>query len=157
MAERDSGHNHLGGKVKARRWALLPFIFMVISLLVVMGSLQACGKKKEETAAKEERVSILCPLESFIVNLADKSGLGKRYLKITMEFDVGSERDKQSVEKYKPQLRDTILLLLSTLSFKEISTMDGKLQLKQEILSRANHILGEGVVRKVYFSEFVVQ
>jgi flagellar basal body-associated protein FliL len=35
--------------------------------------------------------------------------------------------------------------------------MDGKLELKQALLSRINRALGGTVVRKLYFTEFVVQ
>jgi flagellar basal body-associated protein FliL len=35
--------------------------------------------------------------------------------------------------------------------------MEGKLALKQELLERMKQILGEGVVRRIYFTEFVIQ
>ena len=108
------------------------------------------NKKKDET-------KIVFPLESFIVNLADKAGLGKRYLKVTLALEVRDEEKKKIVEGYTVELRDTILLLLSSQSFGEISTMEGKLELKQALLSRINHALGGGVVQRLYFTEFVVQ
>jgi flagellar FliL protein len=102
-------------------------------------------------------VSIVCPLNSFVVNLLDKNGVGKRYLKVTMQLEVGKEEEKLLIENHNPQIRDTVLLLLSSQSLKEINTMDGKLELKQALLSRMNQILGDGVVRRIYFTEFVVQ
>ena len=101
--------------------------------------------------------SIVCPLDSFIVNLMDRSGMGKRYLKLTMKLEVDSERDQDLLEGHTPQIRDTVLLLLSSLTFKEINSMEGKLYLKQSLVSRINQVLGEDCVKKVYFSEFVVQ
>jgi flagellar basal body-associated protein FliL len=35
--------------------------------------------------------------------------------------------------------------------------MEGKLELKQALLSRINQALGEGIVQRIYFTEFVVQ
>jgi flagellar FliL protein len=87
----------------------------------------------------------------------DKRGVGKRYLKITMELEVNKEEDKLLVENHNAQLRDTVLLLLSSQSLNEINTMEGKLELKQNLLSRMSQILGDGVVRRIYFTEFVVQ
>ena len=87
----------------------------------------------------------------------DKQGVGKRYLKITMQLEVRKEEDKLLIENYNAQIRDTSLLLLSSQSLKEINTMEGKLELKQNLLSRMNQILGDGVVRRIYFTEFVVQ
>jgi len=106
-------------------------------------------KEKEETAAY--------PLDSFIVNLMDKSGSGKRYLKVGMILEIGNQEQGVMVEKCKSQIRDTILLLLSSKSFREISTMEGKLELKRELLSRINQILDEVIVSRIYFTEFVVQ
>jgi len=115
------------------------------------------GKKEKAEPTKEAKVSIVCPLNSFVVNLQDKTGVGKRYLKITMQLEVGKEEDKMLIGNHNAQIRDTILLLLSSQSLKEINTMEGKLELKQTLLSRMNQILGNNVVRGIYFTEFVVQ
>ncbi len=105
----------------------------------------------------KEEALITYPLDTFIVNLMDKSGSGKRYLKAGIILEIGNQEQGMMLKKYKPQLRDTILILLSSKSFKEISTMEGKLELKQELLLRVNQILSEAVVRRIYFTEFVVQ
>jgi flagellar FliL protein len=121
------------------------------------------GKKEESSvsksnpSSKKDETKIVFPLESFVVNLADKTGLGKRYLKVTVALEVNDENKKKRVEEHTAELRDTVLLLLSSQSFREISTMDGKLELKQALLSRINRALGGAVVRKLYFTEFVVQ
>ena len=115
------------------------------------------GKEKKVETDKADKASIVLPLNSFVVNLMDKRGVGKRYLKITMELEVNKEEDKLLVENHNAQLRDTVLLLLSSQSLNEINTMEGKLELKQNLLSRMSQILGDGVVRRIYFTEFVVQ
>jgi flagellar FliL protein len=107
--------------------------------------------------SKKAEVRIIYPLESFIVNLKDKAGSGKRYLKVTVELEVGDVASKAKLTSYKTQLRDTILLLLSGLSFDEVSSIEGKLDLKQSLLARTNQLLGSGTVRRIYFTDFVVQ
>ena len=115
------------------------------------------GKKEKAETNKAEKASIVYPLNSFVVNLLDKQGVGKRYLKITIQLEVGKEEDKLLIGNHNAQIRDTILLLLSSQTLKEINTMEGKLELKQTLLLRMNQILGDGVVRRIYFTEFVVQ
>jgi flagellar FliL protein len=137
-------------------------IIAAIVLLLGAGGFFGYSKVKKNTEAKAAtekaiKVSIICPLKSFVVNLLDKSGVGKRYLKVTIEVEVGKEEDKLLIDGHNPQLRDTILLLLSNQTLNEINTMEGKLELKQEILSRMKQILGEGVVHRIYITEFVVQ
>jgi flagellar protein FliL len=139
-------------------------LIIIASIVLVLGAGGFFGyskfkKSSEATAAipKKQKVSIICPLKSFVVNLLDKRGVGKRYLKVTIEVEVGGEDGKQLIDSHNPQLRDSILLLLSSQTLEEINTMDGKLALKQELLSRMKQVLGNGVVRRIYFTEFVVQ
>lgn len=112
-----------------------------------------------KSAAKKnvQEPGIIYPLESFIVNLMDRAGSGKRYLKITIELEVESEEDNNRIQERETQLKDTIILLLSGQTFKDINSMEGKLYLKQSLLSRINQVMGEGLVRRLYFTEFVVQ
>ena len=114
-----------------------------------MSEITSQNQEKEETASY--------PLDSFIVNLVDKTGTGKRYLKIGIILEICHQDKSIVLEKYKPQIRDTILLLLSSKSFRDISTMEGKLELKREILTRINQFLDDGIVSRIYFTEFVVQ
>lgn len=125
--------------------------------LLVKGKKEAAVTPKSRPQIRRQEVGIIYPLESFIVNLMDKAGLGKRYLKVKIIIEIGGEEAKKVVDGQKPRLRDTILLLLSSQSFKEINTMEGKLELKQALLSRINQTLGEGIVQRIYFTEFVVQ
>ena len=116
------------------------------------------GKKAAgETNQKQKKASLVLPLKSFIVNLIDDTGSGKRYLKVTMELEVRGEDKKGNVENNLPALRDAILLMLSSQAFKDVNTLEGKLELKQALLVRMNQVLGEGFIERVYFTEFVVQ
>jgi flagellar FliL protein len=74
-----------------------------------------------------------------------------------MELEVGKEEDRVKVEDNIPRLRDTVLILLSSQTLKEINTIEGKLELKNAIVLRMNQILGNKTVRRIYFTEFVVQ
>jgi flagellar FliL protein len=56
-----------------------------------------------------------------------------------------------------PQLRDTILILLSSKDAASLRTPQGKFQLKEELTQRANALLPKGGIRSAYFTEFVVQ
>jgi len=94
-------------------------------------------------------------MEPFIVNLLDRDG--KRYLKTTIEFEVENRDIKNEFTRHTPQLRDAILLLLTSKSFEDISKLEGKLQLKNELIARINQILPGAGIRALYFTEFVVQ
>ena len=149
-------------KGTAMKSKLKLIIMAVVVLFIAVGGIYGYskfnkGKEKKAEISKTDKASIVLPLNSFVVNLMDKQGVGKRYLKITMELEVNKEEDKLLIENHNAQIRDTILLLLSSQSLKEINSMEGKLELKQALLSRMNQILGDGLVRRIYFTEFVVQ
>ena len=149
-------------KATAKKSKLKFIIIAVVVLLIGVGGIYGYskfnkGKEKKADISQTDKASIVLPLNSFVVNLMDKQGVGKRYLKITMELEVNKEEDKLLIENHNAQIRDTVLLLLSSQSLKEINTMEGKLELKQNLLSRMGQILGDGVIRRIYFTEFVVQ
>ncbi len=136
-------------------------IIVIIVVILGAGGFFGCKKGDEAKASransKKDQVSIVYPLKSFIVNLMGKSRLGNRYLKVTIQLEIGFEEDKAIIDKLKPQLRDTILLILSNQTFDDIKTMEGKLELKQVLLSRINNVLDGEIVKQIYFTEFVVQ
>ncbi len=117
----------------------------------------AARKVASATTQELEEMNVVYPLKSFIVNLADKKGVGKRYLKLTLEVEVGGEEQRALVNHKEPQLRDTILLLLSSRTIEEITSMEAKLELKQILLARMNRAIGKNVIQRLYFTEFVVQ
>ncbi|MBW2087159.1 MAG: flagellar basal body-associated FliL family protein [Deltaproteobacteria bacterium] len=56
-----------------------------------------------------------------------------------------------------PQIKDSLLVLLSSKTFIDIKTVEGKMRLRMEIIGRINNFLTSGRVKNVYFTEFVVQ
>ena len=153
-----------GEESKEPKKSKLKLIIIVVGILFLGGGgyfgwsmYKNKGKEADLKSEEKTKVTIVYPLKSFVVNLADKKGMGKRYLKVTMEVEVDSEENRMMVESNTPKVRDTVLLLLSSKQINEINTMEGKLDLKQALLSRMNRILGEGIIKRIYFSEFVVQ
>ena len=93
--------------------------------------------------------------KSFVVNLNDSGG--KRFLKLTMSVEAETTELADEINRKMPQFRDLILLLLSSLSYDDIATLDGKMRLRNQMLNRINTQLSSGKVKNIYFSEFVVQ
>jgi flagellar FliL protein len=105
--------------------------------------------------ANNEKFGIICEMEPFIVNLLGREG--KRYLKTRIEFEVESGDMEKELTQRTPQLRDAILLLLTSKSFEDVCKPEGKLRLKTELITRINQILPGAGIRTLYFTEFVVQ
>lgn len=110
------------------------------------------GGGKEESAKGSGTIYDLDP---FVVNLADHPEI--RYLKVTIKLDLSSPKLTGEIESSMPQIRDSMLILLSSKDFASVRTVEGKMTLREEILQRINHILKGGRVTNAYFTEFVAQ
>jgi flagellar FliL protein len=97
----------------------------------------------------------IMPLEPFLVNLADQEV--RRYLKLKVELEVEQEKSVKELEKSLSPIRDALIMLLSSKTYAEISTLEGKRQLKHDILQRLAAIPGGQKAKNVYFTEFVAQ
>ncbi len=94
-------------------------------------------------------------LDSFIVNLADSPDV--RYLKLTVKLELDRPDASADLATRLPQVRDAVLILLSSKESANLRTTQGKFQLRDEITQRVNNALPRAGVRTVYFTEFVVQ
>jgi flagellar protein FliL len=98
---------------------------------------------------------VMFDLDPFIVNLADAPDI--RYLKLTVKLEVENDGVSTNLSSRIPQLRDTILVLLSSKDSAAIRTPQGKFQLRDEITQRINGLLPKPGVKTAYFTDFVVQ
>jgi flagellar FliL protein len=163
--EKETSENSHEAKPKKSKFLLIIIVITVVILGAsgffgwnfFMKGKEGDEAKTPSPGSKKDQVSIVYPLKSFIVNLMGKSRLGNRYLKVTIQLEISSEKDKAVIDKLKPQLRDTIILLLCNQAFDDVKTMEGKLELKEMLLSRVNDVLGGEIVKQIYFTEFVVQ
>jgi flagellar FliL protein len=106
-------------------------------------------------AAGKQAAGVMFDLDPFIVNLADAPDI--RYLKMTIKLEVENEAVSTNLSSRIPQLRDTILVLLSSKDSGTIRTPQGKFQLRDEITQRVNGLLPKPGVKTAYFTDFVVQ
>ncbi|TWJ18039.1 flagellar basal body-associated FliL family protein [Geobacter argillaceus] len=111
------------------------------------------GEKGKEGAAGA--AANIASLEPFIVNIYD--GQEIRYLKLKVEFEMANPGVKAELDARQAPLRDAILVLLTTKTLRDIQDLQGKNQLREEILSAVGRILAPGKVTRVYFTDFVVQ
>lgn len=130
--------------------------FMMWQKLSSLDNLRS-GEGSDKTAEKTEHAGIgpIFSLEPFIVNLSDQGG--KRYLRITMGLELGESKYAEEMTKRLPQIRDSILMILPSRKVEELQTTEGKHSLRTEMISNLNELLGKEMVKKIYFTEFVIQ
>ncbi len=122
------------------------------------GDAEAKVESKSEAGGKHGEAAspgVMFDLDPFIVNLADTPDV--RYLKLTLKLDVDGEAVSTELSTRIPQIRDAVLVLLSSKDVNAVRTTQGKFQLRDEITQRINGLLKKPGVRSAYFTEFVVQ
>lgn len=149
-------------------------LLAIINMVVVMGvgAMLYMGQKKKEhepgiddvikgehqksaeEAASKDFIGKLVPLETFLVNVSGSRG--RKLVKINMELEVTNAEVQEEVEKIKPKIRDYIIIIVSSKTFGEISTKEGKDALREEIKNQINLFLTKGQINKVYFTEFIL-
>jgi flagellar FliL protein len=97
----------------------------------------------------------LFPLDTFIVNLADQER--SRYLRVTMDLELAAPADTEKLNQRLPQVRDRILMLLPSKRFADISSIEGKTALRDEMIGKLNGLFSRSVITDIFFTEFVVQ
>lgn len=119
----------------------------------VVGKIKSLWVSEKKASANGQ--GHIYKMESFLVNLMDPAQL--RYLKITLHVESNQEKPNEEYEKRLPQLRDAILIILSSKNYKDIMDSEGKTSLREEIKTKMNQLLVDLKVQNIYFTEFVVQ
>jgi flagellar FliL protein len=116
---------------------------------------QAAAAAPSAATVAAQEVGPMVSIDPFIVNILDHETT--RYLKAAITLEVDSPEAGSEAEQRMPQLQDAILLLVGNKTFDELRDLQGKLQLRAELMEKLNKIMHKGQVRKIYFTDFVVQ
>lgn len=148
-----------GGKLK---WIIIALVLVALGVGAYFAYTQFIAPQDEaaEETADESMQEVpeqgtLTPLPVFLVNLADP--LGRRYLKLGVEVEARDEKVVEALTTNQAKIKDSILLLLSSKTYEELSSLQSKIELKNQIADRLNQILGNGSIMKVYITEMVIQ
>lgn len=146
-------------------------IAVVVSLLAGGGGAFVFLKKGHETKseAKEEEVKheehagppAFVVLDPFVVNLAAPDTA--RYLQIGVTYEASNAKVAEEMKTYTPLIRSRILLVLSGKNVAQLTSIEGKQALMDELVDLARvSIPAEGKdpthgIRDVHFASFVIQ
>lgn len=109
----------------------------------------------EEEMLPDDTKHVDFNLPPLVVNLSGDNG--QRYLRITLQVHLRNEKDLQKADKQLIPIQNGLIFLLSSKTFQDISSVEGKYQLQNEIRQNLDDTLGHNVATRVYFREFVVQ
>jgi len=105
--------------------------------------------------APGSNIGPMIDIDEFIVNII--SADSNHYVKASLTLELSTEQGLEEIQKRMPQTRDAILLLLGNKTYEELQDLQGKNQLKAELINKINSFLQAGKVTSVYYTNFVVQ
>jgi flagellar protein FliL len=137
-------------------------LILIIAIAVILLGAGGAGAyfkffKKSDTTESHSKPehSVIQEFDTFIVNLRDPGG--KRFLKLALKAKLDGLPVSEEFKSRIYEMRDMILMILSSKETEDISNPEDKLALKQEIMTALNRGLHKGQVQEIYFSEFLIQ
>lgn len=98
----------------------------------------------------------IVPLSSKVLVNVSGTG-GTRYLLANITIVGSNAQLKDRIEKADAQLRDVASSVLAVKTIADIDKPGARNLIRTELVSAFNGVLGEGMVKEIYFTEFAIQ
>ncbi|OIQ00814.1 MAG: flagellar protein FliL [Zetaproteobacteria bacterium CG2_30_46_52] len=103
----------------------------------------------------ESKPPVFVDIADITINLADADV--SRFLRAKIKLELRSEESTPVIEQYMVQINDMVITLLSSKTFAEIRTPQGKYDLKEDLVYRINRLVPGKPIKNLYFTDFVSQ
>ncbi|MEN9847098.1 MAG: flagellar protein FliL [Pseudomonadota bacterium] len=107
---------------------------------------------EEELEEGEEPLGAIVPLETFLVNLS-----GGKYIRAQVQVEFETLDVPRKFYTRAIPIRDGIISMLTQMTAENLEGAKGKDKLRAEIRSVINAALRKEEVRRIYFTQFVIQ
>lgn len=98
----------------------------------------------------------LIEIGAFVANLTSASGQS-RYAKVALHVEATNDDAKAKIELAVVPIRSEALLFLSGLAAEQVIGQEKIRQIQDDLQKRLSTLIGPNTIKRVYFSEFVVQ
>ena len=182
MAKAPAKQEEPVAKKKAPKKKLLLIIVIALVAVLVLGGGALLWLKKKDAAiagnaaksssSRSDVAPIFVRLESFTVKLQSDPTRSEQYLQMVPELRVLNESVSSKIKLYMPEIRNKILLLLSSKKPSDLSTPQGMETLSNELRNQINQIIDgnaqgpaytgaaprpDDPVQSVLYTSFIIQ
>ncbi|MDD2833996.1 MAG: flagellar basal body-associated protein FliL [Methylotenera sp.] len=120
---------------------------------------KADHKKEETKQAEPAKAPVFLTLDTFTVNLQPDPD--EKFLQVDISLQVATPEAAEAIKLHMPAVKNRLLLLLTSKTATEISTVEGKQELSNEIVEEIKRPFSADAepqdVLDVFFTSFVVQ
>lgn len=129
--------------------------FAVFKLLTTKPAAAAAAKPEPAAPPTAEVTGPTLALEPFVVNL-DEPGTA-RYLRVKLQLELPKGDAEASINRSMLLVRDVILSHLSGLKLADTLGAQAKDKVREELMKKLETALGASKIRRMFFTEWVVQ
>ncbi|MEZ0232616.1 MAG: flagellar basal body-associated protein FliL [Methylophilaceae bacterium] len=146
-------------------------LIIILLLVLIIGGGGAAGAwyflsqqhaaphKEAEAKPEPAKPPVFLALETFTVNLQPDPD--DQYLQVELTLKVANNETAELLKLHMPEVRNRVLLLLSSKKSSEVTSLEGKKVLSDEIIAQLKEPFSQGAkpqeVDGVFFTSFVVQ
>lgn len=148
-------------------WILL-FSVMVMGFAMAAGAFYLFLRPEDPLAIAHDPSSpdglvpaLSWPFSDFVVNLAPPDE--NTFLKVDLALGITNENDQhvklilKELDARRDELKDLVNMVLTSKTKSELATIQGKENVKSELVRRINEVLQSGKIQSVYFRQFTFQ
>ncbi|MBS0299004.1 MAG: flagellar basal body-associated protein FliL [Proteobacteria bacterium] len=148
---------------KGKKGLIIAILVAIIAIGAGAGGtwyfMKTSGGEESEPAQPKPKPTKFVDLDIFTVNLQPEEN--NQYLQVGLTIKARETEVIQEITKQMPDIRNRILMLLSSKKAVEIAGIQGKQLLSQQIVDEIRQSLGseelQDDIREVLFTSFVIQ
>ncbi|HIG99586.1 MAG TPA: hypothetical protein HA258_03290 [Thermoplasmata archaeon] len=154
---------------RVKRWARKPLLWIILISVVVLGVVAGISislykeideggpgeKAKREAAGTTVSVEGLALFEGFVVDQKDEKG-NVWIVFCDVALELNEPKTVKDIDSNRVDVRDVIYTLLKKETVKEGLSTEGRIRLKEKLKNDLNHLFGENLVKKIYFTRYEI-
>jgi flagellar FliL protein len=110
---------------------------------------------EEESADTPVEFGEFMELANIIVNPADSDG--RRLLMLSLGLETNEPSTLESITQREMVVRDTVIKILGQRTVDELADIEERTVIKDQLREAINGILSEGEIKRMYFTQYVLQ
>jgi flagellar basal body-associated protein FliL len=154
---------------RVKRWARKPLLWIILISVVVLGVVAGISislykeideggpgeKARREAAGTTVSVEGLALFEGFVVDQKDEKG-NVWIVFCDVALELNEPKTVKDIDSNRVDVRDVIYTLLKKETVKEGLSTEGRIRLKEKLKNDLNHLFGENLVKKIYFTRYEI-
>jgi flagellar FliL protein len=134
-------------------------LIAVLAVVLMRGPSAATAKAGEEPAAGEgagiPKVGPTVRLSDFTARLHGTDT--DRYARLSLEIEVPTEKERDEISAYMPQIRDNFISYFSDCTLDDLTGSAALAKTKEKLTARLKQVVPPGKFRALYITDLVIQ